>query len=436
MANYPTSASSDANLYVAVNSLATSLVGALTSSGGNNGANIEVTSTAGFPAQGFITIDQEAISYTSLLSAPARFAGITRGADGTTATSHSAASTVKHNVIAAHHNSLKDEVIAVTTDLVGVMAALVPVTAASLATSVLNRMNMFAQQIKVMAGLTNWYDAPKPYTNLFKWQRPWLLWVSATEIRIPAILDPNVPMLFPDGDYRTINATTDVELRKMVITRNAVLSGSHQGGLRTSESEANNTWYSIYAVKTTDVTTKFVVVGTTLTPQISNEATLNSSFGTNGWVYLGMIRNGDNAITPGDILSFVQSGNRITFNRPTSASPLTALGLRLADTGAAASLTYTYASGTSGTSIPGHLNIGTYQGLTSTSNGLALRNSAITYYIASFGSVTSHGASGFAPDQDLAQGLNVTSSAGSNAYSIMLVGWVDPVLGVGSNPYL
>lgn len=116
MANYPTSASTDANLYVAVNSLATTLVGALTSSGGNNGANIEVSSTANFPAAGFITIDQEAISYTSLLSAPPRFAGITRGADGTIAASHANGSTVKHNVIAAHHNVLKDEIIAIETN--------------------------------------------------------------------------------------------------------------------------------------------------------------------------------------------------------------------------------------------------------------------------------------------------------------------------------
>ena len=107
MAQYPTSAATDANLYVAVNSLSTSIVGALTSSGGNNGPDIEVTSTSGFPAVGFITIDQEAISYTSILSSPPRFSGITRGADGTIAASHSAGATAKHNIIAAHHNAPK-----------------------------------------------------------------------------------------------------------------------------------------------------------------------------------------------------------------------------------------------------------------------------------------------------------------------------------------
>lgn len=130
MANYPTSLDSDANLYVAVNSLATSIVGALTSSGGNNGANIEVTSTAGFPATGFITVDSEAISYTSILSAPARFSGITRGADGTTAASHSAGATAKHNIIAAHHNTLKDAIIAIETALGTALANVVQTTLA------------------------------------------------------------------------------------------------------------------------------------------------------------------------------------------------------------------------------------------------------------------------------------------------------------------
>lgn len=118
MANYPTSASTDANLYVAVNSLATAIVGALTSVGGNNGANIEVVSTTGFPSTGFITIDTEAISYTSILSGPPRFAGITRGADGTTASAHNAGTAAKHNIIAAHHNAPKDEIIALETHLI------------------------------------------------------------------------------------------------------------------------------------------------------------------------------------------------------------------------------------------------------------------------------------------------------------------------------
>lgn len=159
MAQYPTSAATDANLYVAVNSLSTSIVGALTSSGGNNGPDIEVTSTSGFPAVGFITIDQEAISYTSILSSPPRFSGITRGADGTIAASHSAGATAKHNIIAAHHNAPKDEVIAIENDLVAAKGVLNDNdTPAATATDIKDRMDQLATQIKAISGQANWYS--------------------------------------------------------------------------------------------------------------------------------------------------------------------------------------------------------------------------------------------------------------------------------------
>jgi hypothetical protein len=158
MANYPTSASTDANLHVAVNSLATAIVGALTSVGGNNGSDIEVVSTTNFPSTGFITIDTEAISYTGILSGPPRFTGITRGADGTTATAHSAGAACKHNVIAAHHNATKDEVVAVTTDLVAAHGTLNDNdTPAATATDIKDRLDHMATQIKKISGQANWY---------------------------------------------------------------------------------------------------------------------------------------------------------------------------------------------------------------------------------------------------------------------------------------
>jgi hypothetical protein len=117
MANYPTSASTDANIYVAVNQLTTSLNGSLTSSGDNTGGSgILVTSTTNFPATGFITIDSEAISYTSIDAT--HFIGIVRGSDGTTAASHVNGATVSHDIVAAHHNVLKEEIKSVESDLI------------------------------------------------------------------------------------------------------------------------------------------------------------------------------------------------------------------------------------------------------------------------------------------------------------------------------
>jgi hypothetical protein len=118
MAQFPSSVANDSNLYVAVNSLATTLVGALTSSGGNySPTEIQVSDTTAWPTSGFITIDSEAISYTGISAGPARFTGISRGADGTIAAAHANGTAVKLNVIAAHHNVLKEEVKAIEQNL-------------------------------------------------------------------------------------------------------------------------------------------------------------------------------------------------------------------------------------------------------------------------------------------------------------------------------
>ena len=111
MANYPTSVSTDANLYVAKNQLATQLDGSLT----NVATTVTVDSTTNFPTTGAITIDSEVIFYTNTTSTT--FTGCTRGADGTGATTHSDNAPVRHTNVAFHHNGLKDEVIAIETAL-------------------------------------------------------------------------------------------------------------------------------------------------------------------------------------------------------------------------------------------------------------------------------------------------------------------------------
>lgn len=153
MANYPTSASTDANLYVQVNNKTTILTAGIT----NSDTTIPVSSTTGFPATGTVTVDLEIISYTSLDAT--NFLGATRGFDGSSAVSHLSGALVSHNIIAKHHNNSKDEIIAVETDLVGVQAALAPTAPTSLATSILNRFNQLAQRFIDLTGLTNWYDA-------------------------------------------------------------------------------------------------------------------------------------------------------------------------------------------------------------------------------------------------------------------------------------
>ena len=112
MANFPTSVSTDANLYIAVNGLQTTLASPITASD----TTITLTSTSGFPTTGLVTIENnEVVSYTGISGFD--LTGCTRGADGTTAVAHSTGVTVGLTVVAAHHNLLKDEIIAIETAL-------------------------------------------------------------------------------------------------------------------------------------------------------------------------------------------------------------------------------------------------------------------------------------------------------------------------------
>jgi hypothetical protein len=112
MANYPTSVSTNANLYIAVNGLQTTLASSIS----NSVTTIPLVSTSGFPTTGFVTIENnEVVSYTGVSGG--NLTGCTRGADGTTALSHGSGVTVGLTVVAAHHNLLKDEVIAIETAL-------------------------------------------------------------------------------------------------------------------------------------------------------------------------------------------------------------------------------------------------------------------------------------------------------------------------------
>lgn len=107
MAVFPGGVSTDADLSIAVNNLACTLNGAID----NAVTTVTVNSTTGFPTAGYITIDTEIIKYTS--TSGTQFLGCTRGADGSANVSHSDLTTVYHNIVAAHHNALKDEVKAI-----------------------------------------------------------------------------------------------------------------------------------------------------------------------------------------------------------------------------------------------------------------------------------------------------------------------------------
>jgi hypothetical protein len=269
--------------------------------------------------------------------------------------------------------------------------------------------------------------------NMWRYRRPKLSFVSVTTVDAETGLDGtsgDCSILFPDGDFRTVNSTT---MSRFDITRNAAFSGSKQSGLRPSLSEATNTWYALYAVKATDNATDFVIVGDTTLNLQANFATLNSAYGTNGWIYVGMIRNGDNSGATGDILAFIQHGNFTVFDNTVAGNSNNGTGIRLATTAGATSLTYTWASGIGAAQIPSNIGIAHYGFSINAGTGVSSASNAANTWALDSASGASRRSGRFLTDS--ASGL-LLSNGSSVAMDVYLSGYIDGCLGIGSNPLL
>lgn len=155
MAQYPTSAAGDSELYVAVNNTSTTLTDNPLSAGATT---VNVNDASSFPSVGAVTIDAEIIKYTGKTGTS--FTGCTRGFDGTSDVSHLVNTPVYHRIIANHHNVVKDEIKAIETDLIAIKSALNDAdTPASTATDVKDRLDQVVSQLKAITGTANWYSA-------------------------------------------------------------------------------------------------------------------------------------------------------------------------------------------------------------------------------------------------------------------------------------
>lgn len=278
--------------------------------------------------------------------------------------------------------------------------------------------------------------AIKSYVDkLNAYRRPVLQYASASVVNLETGLNGTsgqAVITFTDGTQRTDSTTSRINFD---ITRNAALSGSAQSGLRTGLSEAVNTRYALYAVKVTDSSTNFVVVGDTVFPTQANFATLNSNFGTNGWVHLGYIFNGNGLGSSSDIVSFVQAGAMTLFSNAVSANVLTGCGVLIAGTSGATSLTYTYSAGSSASQIPNTISHVMYQTATAaTANTYAITDSAAAKtFLRGLGVAgTATVLRTWAAATD---GIKIDPGA-SVAQDIILSGFVDGLLGIGANPLL
>lgn len=243
-----------------------------------------------------------------------------------------------------------------------------------------------------------------------------------------------VTLMFSDGQSRTDSSGGRLDCD---LTQTANFSsGTNNSGIRTG-SVAANTWYYIYAVKGSNSANAIVAVADTVLPLIANIATLNSNFGTNSWLPIGLIRYGDNSGTTGAIIPFTMAGNMTLFsNNVTTAAGIGVPGTILATSAGTVSLTYTYSAGTGTTNIPANI-AGAYYSVVAAAGGTA--GIAITeaagnpkFYQTSESAVNRTVLSAWAPASSGVQLLGVASTA----KDISLAGFTDTILGVGSNPLL
>lgn len=246
-------------------------------------------------------------------------------------------------------------------------------------------------------------------------------------------------VMFPDGDVR---CETDSTRRTFVITRNTVLTNSGaQSGLRSGLSEASNTWYFMYAVKISDHNSGFVLVGDDIQGS-ANVSTLNTRYGVNGWKYMGMIRNGDNNDAPSDILDFIQNGSLTMFNNidnPSTVSDGIWNGMELASSTSATSISWTYATGITGTNVPGNLKMGIVSNIISpTTNGLNYLSDGPSrnrdYMV--LGVVGNLGVQGWRATVPVNKGFSNSISGAAGVTSIVLNGfWDDQLDGSSASPF-
>lgn len=277
--------------------------------------------------------------------------------------------------------------------------------------------------------------AIKSYVDkLNAYRRPVLQYSSGTVVNMETGLtgtSGQAAILFPDGTYRTDSTSGRINCNL------AQVASGTQSGLRTG-TVANNTWYAIYATKSTSNTTDIIAIADTVFPIQANYATLNTNFGSSGWVFLGYIAYGDNSAVANAILKFYQAGNFTLFDNTCSGNPTNSSGIRLATTAAATSITFTYAAGSNIATpqIPNTITMGLFiSGHGSIANTQAATNSSAAYNYVSYQSVA--GISTQYPHRwsPVAVGYKHTSG-GAVGLDIFLNGFIDGALGIGANPLL
>lgn len=275
--------------------------------------------------------------------------------------------------------------------------------------------------------------------SLFAYRRPTLTFVSTTTIDVENNTGTanETTLMFGDGTMRSVteNTGTTDKYRRLITSANAQFtSGTEDSGLRSGMTAATNTTYAIYGVKSLISSSNFVLVADTFTPTQANFSSLNTFYGTNGWVYLGYMRRGDNSGATAAVLDFEQDGNTTLFKN-TAAPPQASLdveGYVLASNASSTGVAYTYSAGTTSTDIPPTAGLCLY--------GMQLNTGGTNTRLSNSGNTRTYinisGISGNYVNRSwMACSEGARSGVGSaTPNEVWLFGFKDNALGVGSNP--
>lgn len=268
--------------------------------------------------------------------------------------------------------------------------------------------------------------------SMMLYQSPNLTYISASTIDIEANTGTaNETCLTFVNEVRCVteNTSSTSQYRRMIVSETASLIVTHNSGLLATEVLTANSWLAVYAVKTTDDATKFVLVCSTMAPVQANFATLNTKFGINGYLYLGVVRYGDDATATTSLMKFTQNGPSFRFTGAVTNNIVKTIGLSLVDTLSGTASTYTYTGAMIGAnSIAPYLKSvswGVYTSADTQPSQASDTTNAIIYLSWKNQSGTEYRT--YIEQADASAGV-ATSGASSINRILSLVGYIDPVL--------
>ncbi|UOF79081.1 hypothetical protein [Caudoviricetes sp.] len=201
---------------------------------------------------------------------------------------------------------------------------------------------------------------------LSRYKKPVLTYASTTRIDIESNTGTSSEtFLAIPGRLLAVTETagSSAKYRSALLTNTAngydsSHTGNAKGGIKSGLTLTTDTWYAVYGVRVrygNDAGNNFIMVFDTTLPTQANESTLNTTYGTNEWVYLGIIRYGYGAETPNnEIIPFKYSNKGWCYLYGSALGTTTVGGLILFSSTANGDNTpaYTLSDGTGDLQLP------------------------------------------------------------------------------------